>query len=90
MKRILPIVFAFSMIACHNNNPQKANEEKTTETVSIDKSDILSADILTSEQQAKLTPQNVLERLKQGNKDFTEDNLTVRNTTERVRKASLG
>ncbi|KGO95062.1 carbonic anhydrase family protein [Flavobacterium subsaxonicum] len=90
MKRILLMVSAFSMIACQNNNPQKANEEKTTETVSIDKSDILSADILTSEEQAKLTPEEVLERLKKGNKDFTEDNLTVRNTTERVRKASLG
>jgi carbonic anhydrase len=84
------MVSVFSMIACQNNNLHKTNEEKTTETVSIDKKDILSADILTSEQQAKLTPRDVLERLKKGNKDFTEDNLTIRNSTERVRKASLG
>lgn len=89
MKRILLMV-SLLMIACQDNNPQKANEGKAAETVSIDKKDILSADILTSEQQAKLTPQDVLERLKKGNKDFTEDNLTIRNSTERVRKASLG
>lgn len=32
----------------------------------------------------------MIEDLKQGNKDFVEDNLTIRNTTQRVREAALG
>lgn len=37
----------------------------------------------------KLKPQEVLEILKQGNKDFVENRLTVRNNTKRVRAAAL-
>ncbi len=50
----------------------------------------LSNDVLTAEEQAKLTPDAVLDILKQGNKEFTEDALTIRNNTERVREAALG
>jgi len=60
------------------------------DSVEISKEDILTSDILTKDQQAKLKPADVLARMKQGNIDFTKDNLTVRNTTSRVRKASLG
>ncbi|MEO3408410.1 carbonic anhydrase family protein [Mucilaginibacter sp. CAU 1740] len=62
----------------------------TGDSLKISKSEVLSSPILTAEQQHKLAPDSVLFRLKDGNKDFTEDNLTVRNNTERVRKASLG
>lgn len=37
----------------------------------------------------KLTPKNVLDVLKQGNKDFISDNLTVRNNSKRVRDYAL-
>lgn len=58
--------------------------------VTIAVKDVLISDILTKEEQANLKPVDVLKRMKKGNQDFTEDNLTVRNNTERVRKASLG
>jgi len=60
------------------------------DTLTIATEDVLTSDVLTKEEQSKLKPIDVLNRLKQGNIDFTKDNLTVRNTTERVRKASLG
>lgn len=46
--------------------------------------------VITAAQQAALTPQDVLDLLKEGNKDFVEDNLTIRNTSQRVRDAALG
>ncbi|CAA9201203.1 carbonic anhydrase family protein [Flavobacterium collinsii] len=90
MEKKLVIVFLFFIIGCQNYHHTVESQGKENQTVSIDKSDIISSDILTAEQQAKLTPVEVLERLKSGNKAFAEDNLTIRNTTERVRKASLG
>ncbi|OXG07083.1 carbonic anhydrase [Flavobacterium araucananum] len=90
IKKSLVIISLFFIIGCQNFHHVVESPEKVNETVSIDKKDIISSDILTAEQQAKLTPHEVLERLKKGNKAFVEDNLTIRNTTERVRKASLG
>lgn len=56
----------------------------------IPKKDILSGNLLTSEEQARLTPKLVLEILKKGNQDFVKGHLTVRNNSQRVRDASLG
>jgi carbonic anhydrase len=42
--------------------------------------------ILTAEEQLKLTPDEVLNVLKQGNREFAENSLTIRNNTERIRK----
>ena len=50
----------------------------------------LGSSVLTEEQRAKLSPQDILDLLKSGNKDFTEDNLTIRNNTQRVRDAAIG
>lgn len=44
---------------------------------------------LTAEEQAGLTPDIVIDILKQGNRDFAEDALTVRNNTQRIREAAL-
>ena len=46
--------------------------------------------MLTAEKQSKLTPDQVIELLKQGNDDFINNRLTVKNTTERVRNAAGG
>lgn len=52
--------------------------------------EILSPQFITADQQAQLTPARVLATLRARNKDFTEDNLTIRNTSERIRKAAKG
>ena len=51
---------------------------------------VLNNTVLTKEEQNRLTPDQVLNMLKQGNEEFVNDNLTVRNNTERVRDAALG
>lgn len=55
----------------------------------ITQEQILAHAVLAAEEQANLTPDDVLEILKRGNRDFTEDNLTVRNNTQRIREAAL-
>ncbi|TWP22890.1 carbonic anhydrase [Apibacter muscae] len=52
--------------------------------------EIISNKIITKEDQEKLTPDQVIQDLKDGNKDFVDDKLTIRNNSERVREASLG
>ena len=49
-----------------------------------------NAKALTKEEQARLTPSGVIEILKQGNQEFANDRLTVRNSTELVRDAAKG
>lgn len=85
----LGIIGTLLLGAC-NQTAEKKVQSNNVDTVVVPKADILISEALTSEQQEKLTPDSVLQRMKKGNKDFTEDNLTVRNSTERVRRASLG
>lgn len=67
--------------------PKEKNDKSR---INIDKDHILNNKILSKEDQRKLTPDQVLGILKKGNKEFTEDNLTVRNTSERIREAATG
>lgn len=78
-------------VACKQKNTEiKSELTNNKDTLQISREDILVADVLTKEEQAKLTPTDVLNRMIKGNLDFTKDNLTIRNTAERVRKSSLG
>lgn len=51
---------------------------------------VLTNRVLSADQQQKLSPEDVIELLKRGNDDFINDNLTVRNNSQRVREAALG
>ena len=53
-------------------------------------SNVQNNNVLSAEEQAKLTPDKVLENLKQGNDDFINNRLVVRNNTERVKNAAKG
>lgn len=93
MKRNIVSAFFIILIslistACKNNETKLENA--VDEVVEITKDDVLTNKILTAEEQSRLTPDQVLEILKEGNKEFIEDNLTIRNNTERVRQAALG
>lgn len=75
-------------ISC-TSSKEKSNPV-TAGTEVIETEDILSNTVLTAEEQAKLTPDDVIKILKEGNADFVGDNLTIRNNSERVRNAALG
>ena len=46
--------------------------------------------VLSAEEQSQLTPDRVIEILKQGNQEFINNKLTIKNTPERVRNAAGG
>ena len=59
-------------------------------SISVNKNDVINEGFLNKDAQSKLTTDLVLNTLKQGNLDYTSDNLVVRNTSARIRIASLG
>lgn len=78
------------LIGCQNKTKSPNDMGKKKEIIEIDSAEVLSAKVLTAEQQAELTPDTVLNILKKGNEDFVADALTIRNTSTRIREAALG
>jgi len=66
------------------------DQDHIGEIIKVDSSEVLTEEVLTAAQQAKLTPDTVLSILKKGNEEFIADALTIRNTSSRIRKAALG
>lgn len=95
IKSVLGLLFLISvlfLVSC-SNNAGKEMTEKREDLVSImeaNEQHVLTSRVLTAEQQEKLTPQEVLDTLKSRNQDFVDDNLTIRNNSQRVREAALG
>lgn len=74
-----------------NESREIASDSSSTEgIVEIDSSDVLENKVLSQEQQNSLKPEEVLNALKEGNNDFVNDRLTVRNNSSRVRQAAMG
>lgn len=74
-----------SLTAC--NQEKKTSEE--SENIQVEDSiSAPSGDVLTKEEQEALTPDEVIELLKEGNNRFINDDLTVRNHTEQIRKSA--
>jgi len=94
MKSVISLSLLFFIllsISCKKTE-QKRTEKKVDLLTVIEenKEHVLTSRILTAEQQAKLTPQEVLDTLERRNQDFVNDNLTIRNNTQRVRDAAIG
>lgn len=87
------IIATLAIASCGNRNK---NSELVTEkysdkdVIKISANEVLDNKVLTAEEQAKLSPDSVLYILMEGNREFREDNLTVRNNTDRVREAAMG
>lgn len=82
-----------SLYSCTNKKEQNTSPTtagNTEMSIEIDSSDVLENRVLTKAQQDALKPEEVLDLLKEGNNDFVEDRLTVRNNSERVRQAATG
>ncbi|GAA0873351.1 carbonic anhydrase family protein [Gangjinia marincola] len=78
---------------------QEAKENETTSTSNQQESDSTQQElvdervvksILTAEEQAEMTPQEIIGRLKKGNENFMNNNLTQRDHSEQRRKAMIG
>ncbi len=78
--RFLIACLAFSLFACTAHSPaEKMNHEEA-----------LVSKILTKEQQDKLTPDDVIRLLKEGNRRFVANQYTNRDHSELVRHAAMG
>ena len=55
--------------------------------IEIDRSQILVESVLTKEEQAKLTPSQVLESLREGNERFVRSDLTARDHSTQIRES---
>lgn len=73
-------IFALTVTACTSNETdQQMNNERT-----------LVSDVVTSEKQANLTPDEILQGLKDGNERFVNNNLTPRDYQAQVKATSGG
>jgi carbonic anhydrase len=94
MKNNLPFVLLTGTMllscACNNKVAQVPGPVTNDSSISINKKDVINEGFINKETQSRLTPEFVLNALKQGNFDYVSDNLVIRNTSERIRKASLG
>ena len=83
MKKIILVLSCIALFFSSCDNKQSANSGNSTE-------DILTNGVITKEEQAKLTPDIVLNMLKTGNQDYVQENLTVLNTSKRIKEAVYG
>lgn len=81
------ISLSYACTGTATNNPVNTTNDSS---ISVNKNEVIKEGFLNKEAQSKLTPDSVLYILKQGNLDYISDNLVIRNTSERIRKASLG
>lgn len=85
--KILGLLIAgFAISSCVNLEPDKKSE--TTEEQPIITP--LVERVLTADEQASLTPDMVIQSLKEGNERFLRNDLTARDHTEQVRKSTHG
>lgn len=87
-KAFIVSLLILSVASCSNKSKEDSGSNITQ--IGNDQVHILTNKVLTKEEQDKLTPDKVLEILKTGNQEFANDDLTVRNNTERVRDAAAG
>ena len=81
------ISIAIALAAC--NQPNKP-QEKTTTTVKEEVKPQVVTHVMTKEDQAKLTPEAVLQEFMEGNKRFQAGSTTLRDHSEQARKSSIG
>jgi len=90
-KRFLIVVLAITLlslnVACQN---KESIEVKAVETKLNEKQIPLKERVLTAAEQKALTPESVIQRLKEGNKRFMKNDLTLRDNSALVRDATEG
>jgi carbonic anhydrase len=94
-KAIFTIITAIGIIAivssCQNSTENKSTVK--SENDSITSSAVrkpLRENVLTATEQQALTPDMVIQSLKEGNKRYTDNNLTAKNDSAMVHNASQG
>lgn len=83
------IGIATMLMSCNLQNEADTKEDLKTEPIT-EEMDPLVKSVLTSEDQAAMTPDMVIDLFKEGNERFTNNDLTARDHSAQVRKAVEG
>lgn len=81
-------LIVISFISCKETNEKVAEETTTVIEETVEETTIKS--VLTAEEQANMSPDEILSRLKQGNENFVNNNLTQRDHSAQRRLAAIG
>ena len=88
MLKILSIVLlSYGLISCEGYKKETTTMSQEGTKTSIEKP---IQSILTAEEQAGMTPDEIIGRLKKGNENFVNNNLTQRDHSAQRRKATIG
>ncbi len=101
MKKVFNLVLALMsviLIGCQETPDNKENNDANIGNNSMDSTENYNSrqieevdeSILTAEEQASMSPQEIIGRLKKGNENFVNDNLTMRDHSSQRRKAMMG
>ncbi len=85
LKLFLPLFIFF--VACNNIDRKDSNAETTNPETKQENPVGLIEEVLTKEEQDALSPNKVIESLKEGNQRFVNNDLTARNHSAQVRKS---
>lgn len=89
-KLILPLITLTAVLFLTSCQDTKKSEPTAQQPQNERVEEKVVASILTAEEQAGMTPQEIVGRLKKGNENFVNNNLTQRDHSEQRRKATIG
>jgi carbonic anhydrase len=87
---VLSLIVMVILFVLKGKNKARTQPDAAEDEMSIARKEVIAGKVLTAEEQSALAPDTVLDILKEGNREFVEGALTVRNNSERIRQASLG
>ena len=87
MSKWFLVIIVFGMVSC---NQEASTPEKNANKTPIENQESVVKSILTAEEQANMSPEEILGRLKKGNENFINNNLTKRDHSAQRRKATIG
>ncbi len=88
MEKTIRSIALLSLLAIAAACSQQDRANSTTDMAGIQPANILVEEVLTAEQQAALTPDEVIQMLKEGNERFMTNDLTARDHSAQVRKST--
>jgi carbonic anhydrase len=89
LKLVLAVIALVTVnVACKEASTSKSASTTSNQTELVEEKVVKS--ILTAEEQADMTPGEIIGRLKKGNENFINNNLTQRDHSEQRRKAMIG
>ncbi|WP_179019739.1 carbonic anhydrase family protein [Winogradskyella forsetii] len=88
-KPTLPLIALSIVLLLTSCQETKKTSIETQQTQELVEEKVVGS-ILTAEEQASMTPQEIIGRLKKGNENFINNNLTQRDHSEQRRKATIG